>query len=315
VNYVGSRGVHSLLTNNINAPLPGSITTANPTGVRPFGNVGNIYQYQSNGSFRQNQLITSLNIRAGGRLSLFGRYVLNYAHNYTATGGFPSDPYNLRMDDGRANNDIRHRVNIGGTMTLPWALRLSPFVTLQSSPPFNITVGQDINGDSQFNDRPAFATSQTLPENLVVTPYGSFDLAPAAGATLIPINYGSGTSRVAVNLRLGKTFSFGGRSEQPAAAGGAGGPGGGFGGPRPGGGGPGGRGGGRGGFGGGGGGAGRYNITLTADARNIFNKVNLGNPIGNLSSPLFGQANSVAGGPFSTGAAVRRVNLSLAFSF
>jgi len=318
VNYVGSRGVHSLLTNNINAPLPGSITTANPTGVRPFGNVGNIYQYQSNGSFRQNQLITSLNIRAGGGLSLFGRYVLNYAHNYTATGGFPSDPYNFRLDDGRANNDIRHRVNIGGTMTLPWAMRLSPFVTLQSSSPFNITVGQDINGDSQFNDRPAFATSQTLPENLVATPYGNFDRAPAAGATLIPINYGSGTSRVAVNLRLGKTFSFGGRSEQPAAAGGAGGPGGGFGGPRPGGGGPGGGGGrGGGGFGGGGGGrgAGRYNITLNVDARNIFNKVNLGNPIGNLSSPLFGQANSVAGGPFSTGAAVRRVNLSLAFSF
>jgi hypothetical protein len=321
INFVSSRGVHSLITNNINAPLPGSITDANPTGVRPFGNVGNIYQYQAVGAFRQNQLINSVNIRAGARLSLFGNYVLNYAHNYTATGGFPSDPYNLGLDAGRANNDIRHRVNIGGSISLPWALRVSPFISMQSSPPFNITVGEDLNGDSQFNDRPAFATSQTLPENLVATEYGSFDTAPLAGATLVPINYGSGTSRVAVNLRMAKTFSFGGGAERPAAAGapggGPGGPGG-LGGPGGGGRGGFGGGGGRGGFGGrggGGGGSGRYNLTFNVDARNIFNKVNLNNPVGNLSSPLFGQANSIAGGPFSTGAAVRRIDLSLAFSF
>lgn len=324
VNYVSSRGVHSLITNNINAPLPGSITTTNPTGTRPFGNVGNIYQYQTGGSFRQNQMFTSLNVRAGAALSLFGSYVLSYAHNYTATGGFPSDPYDLRLDDGRANNDIRHRVFMGGTISLPWAMRLSPFITVQSSSPFNITLGQDANGDSIFNDRPAFATSQTLAQNLVATPYGDFDMAPAAGSTLIPVNYGSGTSRVSVNLRLGKTFGFGGVAERPAAGGGAGGPGGGGGGGgRPGGpgGGPGGGGGGRPGFGGGGGGRGgggggqRYSITFNVDARNVFNKVNLGNPVGNLSSPLFGQFNSLAGGPFSTGAAVRRIDLQLAFSF
>jgi hypothetical protein len=323
VTFVSSRGVHSVITNNINAPLPGSITAANPTGVRPIANAGNIYEYQSAGSYRQNQLIHNVNIRAGARLSLFGNYTLNYAHNDTATGGFPMDPYNLRLDAGRANNDIRHRVNLGGTISLPWAMRLSPFATLQSSSPFNFTVGQDLNGDSQFNDRPGFATSQTLPENLVVTPYGSFDLAPTANSTIIPINYGSGTSRVAVNLRFAKTFTFGGGAQAAAAGpvGPTGGPGGGIGGAPglgrggPGGGGPG--GGGRGGFGGGGGGrgAGRYNLTFNVDARNIFNKVNLGNPVGNLGSPLFGQANSIAGGAFSTGAAVRRINLSLAFSF
>jgi hypothetical protein len=51
------------------------------------------------------------------------------------------------------------------------------------------------------------------------------------------------------------------------------------------------------------------------DARNIFNRVNLGNPVGNLGSSLFGQANSLAGGPFSNGAAVRRVELQLSFNF
>jgi hypothetical protein len=321
VNFVSTRGVHALLTNNINAPLPGTITSTDPTGIRPFGNVGNIYQYQSSGSFRQNQLINSVNVRAGARLSLFGNYTLNYAHNYTATGGFPMDPYNLRLDAGRPGNDIRHRVNLGGTISLPWAMRLSPLVSFQSASPFNITVGQDLNGDSQFNDRPAFATAQTLPENLVVTSYGSFDLAPIAGSTIIPVNYGSGTSRMAVNLRFAKTFSFGGaRAAAAGAAGPVGGPGGAPG-PGAGRGGFGGGGAGRGGFGGGGGGrggaggGGRYSLTFNVDARNIFNKVNLGNPVGNLGSPLFGTANSVAGGAFSTGAAVRRIDLSLAFSF
>jgi hypothetical protein len=50
VTYINSHGVHQLLTNNINAPLPGTYDPADPTsGVRPFGDVGNIYQYESVG--------------------------------------------------------------------------------------------------------------------------------------------------------------------------------------------------------------------------------------------------------------------------
>jgi hypothetical protein len=205
-------------------------------------------------------------------------------------------------------------------MSLPWALRLSPLVTMQSASPYNFTLGQDLNGDAQFNDRPAFADSSTLPQNLVVTPFGSFDKAPHAGQTLVPVNFGVGTSRVTVNLRLGKTFTFGAAPARAGAA--AARPGGGGPGPAPGGRpGPGGFGGGRpgpGGFGGGGGaaaGRGRYTLTVNADARNIFNKVNRGNPVGNIGSPLFGISNTLAGGIYSTGAAVRRIDLSVAFGF
>ena len=60
---------------------------------------------------------------------------------------------------------------------------------------------------------------------------------------------------------------------------------------------------------------GRYSLTLGIDARNVFNKVNLGLPVGVLGSPFFGQANSLAGGPFTTGAAVRRIDLQLVFAF
>jgi hypothetical protein len=59
----------------------------------------------------------------------------------------------------------------------------------------------------------------------------------------------------------------------------------------------------------------RYSFTLSASARNIFNKVNLGNPGGVLGSPFFDKYNSLQGGPFSTGVAVRRIDLQATFSF
>jgi hypothetical protein len=59
----------------------------------------------------------------------------------------------------------------------------------------------------------------------------------------------------------------------------------------------------------------RYNLTFSVSARNVFNNVNLAVPIGNLSSPLFGQANGLAGGPYSSSMASRRIDLQVSFNF
>jgi hypothetical protein len=61
----------------------------------------------------------------------------------------------------------------------------------------------------------------------------------------------------------------------------------------------------------------RYNLTLSASARNAFNKVNVGNPAGSwvLGSPFFDKYNTLQGGPFSTGVANRRIDLQATFSF
>jgi hypothetical protein len=56
----------------------------------------------------------------------------------------------------------------------------------------------------------------------------------------------------------------------------------------------------------------RYNLTLSASARNLLNRENLAPPIGNLSSPLFGTSNALAGGGFGPGgssASNRRIDL------
>jgi hypothetical protein len=324
VSYLNSRGVHQYLTRNINAPFPNTYNPSDPnSGVRPFGDIGNIYQYESSGDMRQHQLIVNANWRLGSKLSFFGYYVLNYVNaNTQGASSFPFDQYNLALSYGPTSYDTRNRVFIGGTWALPRKFRVSPFFVAQSSVPFNITTGQDYNGDSIFNDRPTFATVPNAP-NVVVTKYGTFNTAPQPGQTYIPPYYGWGPGRWSLNLRVSKSISFGretGSTRMTDSGPGPGGPpsggGGGHGG-GPGGGGP------RGGFGGassgplsvGGGTSRRYTLTLSAIGRNIFNHVNVAPLTGNLTSPIFGEANALASGPYSSGSANRRIDFQAAFSF
>jgi hypothetical protein len=214
-------------------------------------------------------------------------------------------------------------VFMGGTVALPYAFRLSPFLLFTSGSPFNITLQQDVNGDGMFNDRPAFCTSgETGCES---TAFGDFSLTPPSpGQTAIPVNYGNAPGLFTMNLRLAKTFGFGKKVESAANAGGNGpGGGGGFG--------RGGRGGGPGGglgprgFGGMGGGgpmggggtpvSQRYSLTFSIFARNLTNRENLAPPVGVLGAPLFGMSNALAGGPFGTTNASRRVDLQVLFGF
>ncbi|HEY6046681.1 MAG TPA: hypothetical protein VIU65_08765, partial [Pyrinomonadaceae bacterium] len=316
---------HVIRARDINAPIPGT------NGVRPFGNVGDIYEYESSGRFNQKQLFIGFNNRFSRAVTFFSSYVLSKTTNDTdGQGGslFPANSYDLSGEFGRAAFDVRHRFTFAGTINLPWwQLALNPFIVASSGRPFNITTGQDTNGDRVFTERPSFAPAGTdcnnPPANIVCTPFGNFNLRPAAGEALIPRNFGQGPSFLSVNVRITKTWNFGDIHSSSAAnrnpegqqgnagRGGVGGgatripgiPGGeGSGGPR------GGGGGGRGGGGGGGlaalggpasgsgGEAKRYSMQFSLNFQNLFNHVNLSPPVGNLSSPYFGQSLALNGG-------------------
>jgi len=59
----------------------------------------------------------------------------------------------------------------------------------------------------------------------------------------------------------------------------------------------------------------KYSLTFAAMARNVFNNVNLAQPVGVLQSPLFGKSNSLAGGFLSSPASNRSIDLQLTFIF
>ena len=321
ITYLNSIGNHAFFISNINAPDPSQ------GGLRPlagtYGN-DNVYQYDSEGVFRQNQLIANARLSLSRKVSLFGFYTLSYANSNVAGGGggfgggvrssasFLTDQFDPMADYGRAAFDVRHRAFIGGSIEVPYGFRFNPFIIIQSGMPYSITTGQDNNGDSIFNDR-AWLTSNafscTSPSSFTMT-------EPTTSPRLVPVNSCTGPSNTTINLRLAKTFGFG-----PETKGGGGG--GDFGGPRggprggpPGGGlGPRGLGGGGNPFGFGGSSNHRYSLTFSIMARNLLNSQNPGLPVGSLSSPFFGQTISMAGGPFSSASANRRIDLQVMFSF
>jgi hypothetical protein len=158
--------------------------------------------------------------------------------------------------------------------------------------PFNITTGTDLNGDSQFNDRPAFATDLTRP-SVYRTKWGNFDSDPLPGQRIIPINYGTGPSVVMLQMLFSRNFAFGPEvgdtAASPQTATGAkaakael---------PR------------------------KFQLNLGIEAQNILNIVNGGPPVGILTSPLFGQSTSLSSTQFSNTQANRILYLHMNLSF
>ncbi|MCA1568643.1 MAG: carboxypeptidase regulatory-like domain-containing protein [Acidobacteria bacterium] len=207
------RGRHFLRLRNINAPLPGTFTPTIPgSGVRPFANIGEVFQYESSAVFNLNQLSVNVNNRFNRAVSIFAAYVLSEAKSDSdfPFQGFPANSYDLREEYGRAFFDTRHRFTFGGTINLPlYKLVLNPLILASSGRPFNITIGRDLNGDTIFAERPAFATVRTNPGDLRRTPFGDFDINPAPGQPTVPRNFGEGPAFFIVNLRVSRTFSFG----------------------------------------------------------------------------------------------------------
>jgi hypothetical protein len=327
--YVNAHGLHQYLTNDINAPLPGSYNPQIPgSGVYPLGNPNPIFLVESSGLYNQNQLIANVNSNVNDSVSLFSSYVLNKAMSNTdyspppqntdfnpaisngalGVGTFPANPHSTAGEYGPASTDIRHQVTVGGSIATRWGFRFSPLFIADSGAPFNITVAHDLYGNTLFNGRPGIATDPSRP-GLVATSYGLLDPNPIPGEAILSRNYGRGPGILMLNLRVSKTFSFGPAGEGSVSIGGGrrgqqGSP-----------------------FSLGGSGSSststghRYNLTISLSTRNILNHNNPGPIIGNIASPLFGLANqpygisSLGGTGFSESANNRRLELQARFSF
>jgi hypothetical protein len=298
---------------------------------------------ESAGLFNQWQLITNVRSQLNKRISLNGFYM--YGRAYSNTDGvntLPASPYSMAGEYGPSALDQRNRGFIGGTITGPWALLFAPFITMNTGAPFNITTGTDPFGTTLFNERPGISPTPTkyLFDGLYLDPNPiAADGTIKPGETLLPRNFGRSPGNISVNLRIAKTFGFGGSRESSArnnnnqngGGGQGGGNFGGGGGRGPGGGGPG--GGPGGGFAGGPGGGGpggffrglngggstgqRYNLTISVQARNLLNHVNPGPINGIVSSPLFDESNTLAGGfgAFAQSGLNRRIDLQARFTF
>jgi hypothetical protein len=185
-----------------------------------------------------------------------------------------------------------YRVVFGGSINTRWNLRFNPLVTFTTGAPFNITTGGDPYGTTLYTARPGIGADPSKP-GLIQTPYGLLDPNPTPGEKTLGRNSGRGPFQTLANLRVSKTWGFGAEKTQsgpapsrtvfsnPASR--------------------------------------RFNVTLGMSARNLLNHNNPGTIIGNITSPLFGQANQVAGGAngegFSENASNRRLEMQLRFVY
>ncbi len=93
--YLYSRGIHQLLSRNIDAPLPDGTRPAlglcpsNPIGAAP-GTPCNIYEYDSLAVFKENQIFLNLNVAYGQKLTFTGFYIYSKANSDTGGPGLPS---------------------------------------------------------------------------------------------------------------------------------------------------------------------------------------------------------------------------------
>ena len=320
--FFNYRGKHLLRVRNINAPLPGTYDPENPNAsVRPNGNIGDIYYYESSANFNDYRFFGGLRRQMSKGFSLFANFGTGKGKTDTdcifgsIASCFPANTYDVSGEYSRVGFIPSANFFVGGSLVLPkLKINLNPFIVYSSGRPFNIITGRDTNGDGLFTERPAFATAQTDPENLRRTKFGDFDLAPAPGQELIPRNYGLGPSFFAVNIGINRSFAFGNIPAAPAVAGAAKASGnaaapantpGPTSGPGP---------------------ANsaspekRYTLTLSVNIQNLLNNTNLANPIGNLSSTRFGESFSTSGsfgfGPSGSAAAGnRRIQVQVRLGF
>jgi hypothetical protein len=312
VTYTNSHGVHLFRSQDINAPLPGTYDPNVPgKPTFPLGHPGPVFLMDSSGIYNQNQIVANINTRLNRGVSLFGFYVLNRAMSSSdGIDTVPANPYSLTGEYGPAATDVRHRVTFGGSINTKWNLRVSPFVIVQSGAPFDVTTGSDLYGTTLFNGRPGIATDPSKP-GVIQTRYGLLDPNPSPDEHILGRNYGRGPAQTRVNIRVAKAIGFGGetgRSAEQGPAASAGGAtaaqasgrglGGIIGSPKT---------------------VRRYNLIISMSIQNLLNHTNPGPITGDITSPLFGSANRVAGGPNGEGffetANNRRLEAQIRFTF
>jgi hypothetical protein len=168
VGYIYLRGLHLILSRNVNVPrFPASAGV--PNLGRPDPNWGNIGRFESSGDSYYNGLIVSFNKQMTRWASVRASYTLSKTIDDAGNFFFstPQNNFNLRDDRGLSDNDQRHRLSVNGTLEVPKASSDSVFrravegigfnyiFAYASSLPFNIQTGTDRNFDTSFNDRPA----------------------------------------------------------------------------------------------------------------------------------------------------------------
>jgi hypothetical protein len=134
---------------DLNAPV---------NGVRPNAEFGRMLHVQSVGRFTRAGVNVDLSIRPGGLIYTNLRYGYSRTLNDADNALTPPPLGTFDTEWGPARGESRHRFNwnVGGPIgPESWGFNASVNSRFESGEAYNVTTGEDENGDALFNDRPA----------------------------------------------------------------------------------------------------------------------------------------------------------------
>ena len=261
VDGIHQKQSHLQTGHDANLPAAGPLSK-NP---RPYPQFGTVTLIDGTTTSWYDALQTSFKSRyRGATFQVSYTWAKSISDGTNDNANTSTDPWHTfgNNDRGLDENDRRHALSWSSILQLPYGVQFSAIVSLRTGNPWDITAGQDLNGDGINSDRPAGLVKNSggwaSDANLaIINNYlASRGRAPI---TMDQLTQGSGARLV--DMRLTKAI----RMLKQAR------------------------------------------IDLFFEAYNLFNQVNYGNPIGNMSSASFA-LRTIAGDP-------RQLQLGARFTF
>jgi hypothetical protein len=145
--FVTSHGRNMIVTQTANLVPPAGETPAQAAQLQNFVSGDPRYsslQYLRNGAWTQyTALQTRIMYNRGSKLHLGLSYTLSRTTSDELSdqigGGVMTNPYDISVDDGPANYDRRHSLNLDGMYNLPFGVILSGLYSFGSPLPWNVT--------------------------------------------------------------------------------------------------------------------------------------------------------------------------------
>jgi hypothetical protein len=196
-----------LRSRNINAPF----TSSWPEGEnvllapRPIVPGVNIFQYEPSGVLHGPVLFASVSNHAYKRFNIFAGYLyMDLVTDADSPDFLPESSYWESNQLARPSWEVTHQMFLISQVSLPGAISFSSEFAIASGRPYDVTTGQDNNGDGSYNDRPSLVT-QPGP-GVFPTPFGLLDTAVVDGN--LPRDIGTMPMTVHLDAALSRTFKL-----------------------------------------------------------------------------------------------------------
>jgi hypothetical protein len=225
-NYTGNWD--QIRVENINAPMVRSSIGVAPDPIaallapRPIAPNENIFLYEKRAHMRGKFLVLSLEQNDYKRFGVSAFYV--HMTGVRSDGGFrgentssgaanPQSSYSEQGESSRVDWQTSGLFGLMGNVKLPLKAEFSTELFASSGTPYNITTGTDANGDGDFNDRPAYASSQG--PGVYSTQFGLLTANTVNGN--VSRNIGTMPETVHLDTDLSRSFTLPGGKEHPRA--------------------------------------------------------------------------------------------------